>query len=234
MSLCSKSARRTGVLAIAGVIMLSGLASAATIDATFAGINPSQSLTLWSQGVGQLTTSAGAFNWLRTGGDWQNPPLVNDAFITFCIELVQSIQSGQNYTYTVADLSTAPVPHGAPLNGPMGDVKAGYIEELWATRFNTLVTADDFAAMQTTVWELVYDTDLDLTTGTFKAITVAPFVTLAQTFLDGLTGTPPQGTVIKAMTSPNRQDQTFLTTMPTPSAALAVLPLLLFGALRRR
>ena len=230
----STSGVRVWGIALVGAVLLSGVARAATIEATFSGVDPKKTLTYWLQGVGQEKTQAGAFNWLRTGGDWPNPPPVNSTFITFCIELIQSVQPNQNYTYEVAQLATAPLPYDAPLNGPMGAVKAGYIEELWAARVGTLVTDNDYAAMQTAVWELVYDTDLTLTTGTFQAVTVAPFVTLAQTFLDALTGTPPTNLDLRAMTSLEQQDQTFLTVIPAPPAALGGLASLLLGTIRRR
>jgi len=203
--------------ALASVALFSNVASAATIEAKLIDVSPSQTLDYNFDGANKSTT-AGTFNWLRTGGDWPHVPAVNSNFVTFCIELIQSIQGGVTYTYTVADLEDAPIPDNAPLSGPMGVTKADYIMELWSDQVilggGNLSNADFAAAMQTSIWEIVYDDGLDLGSGTFQTVTTGGFVDDAQGFLDELDGSTLLVTM-KAMTSITAQDHTFLTVIPT-------------------
>jgi len=231
---------------LAGAMLFSSAASAATIDATFNGVSPKRNLTYTIDGgTTTPTTQAGTFNWYRTGGSWAGTPNVNTNFITFCIELVQNIATGNTYTYRVAFLKDAPIPDNAPISGPMGVVKADYIMELWSDQIilggGNLADPNFVAAMQTAVWEIVYDDGLDLGSGTFQAISDGGFgfAASAQGFLDAL-----DDSVIlvdmRAMSSETLQDQTFLTVVPTgedipvPAALAMGLPALGLISRRRR
>jgi hypothetical protein len=102
----------------------------------------------------------------------------NKTFYTFCIDLVQNIQEGNNYTYSVnIPLSDAP-PSGAYTNsgvtGPMGVAKADEIEALYGLYYNNDIigagaTETNKAAFQLAIWNILYDTDQTVTSGNFYA-----------------------------------------------------------------
>lgn len=239
---------------IAGAVLFTTPASGATIIATFHDVSPSQSLSYIVNG-NPASTVAGRFNWTRLddplGGDWDSTPVPGQDFFSFCIELVQTLALGNDYTYTVADLEDAPIPDNAPTSGPMGVVRAADIFDMWSAQiiFGLDITgawdwdnATHVAAMQTAIWEIVHDTAggaHSLAAGNFQATTVAPFVTLAQTFLDALGTHGPPLSNLKAMASESAQDQTFVTLastsveIPTPLAFGLGLPVIL-GFIGRR
>lgn len=225
---------------LAGTVLFSGVASAATIEATFDGVSPGKSFQykLGDASAPTKTTTAGKFNWTRTGGTWAFDPL--GVFHTFCIELVQNIAPSSSYTYDVILLQNAPIPDDAPLGGPMGITKANYIKELWLEQVlaGDMNDADHVAAIQVAFWEVVYDDDLSLSGATgFRAVTSAGFVTTAQTWLDSL-GDPFGNLNIHAMASTTHQDQAFLSVtgtseeIPVPAALAMGLPAL--GLIGRR
>ena len=236
----------------AGDALFSEAASGATITATFQDVDPGQSLSYTLAGNAH-TTVAGRFNWVRSddpnAGSWPNPPAPGQAFFTVCIELVQNLALGAEYTYNVQLLASAPIPDNAPVSGPMGQAKADLIMDLWTNRIllapaGSVDDTNHMASMQTAVWEIVYEdiatNGLNLGTGAFTAAgSSGPFVATAQTWLDQLgTLVPPLITLV-AMTNDTQQDQTFLTVIPTgdpipaPAAVMAA-PLVGALAMRRR
>ena len=230
-----------GVLALC--LLLGAAAHGATFTATFTGVGLSRAFQFDLTGHGTTSTKAGAYDWQRTGGDWTGVPGIGDSFSTFCVDLPQSIRTGNSYTYEVVDLADAPVPAQAPLAGPMGQAKAAAITELWVEHHSLLTTSDDFAAFGVAVWEIVYDDVLDLSAGDFQALTTAGFVTTAQTWLNALDGVT-DGVVdgqLMALSSQTSQDQAFLAVVssplvpiPTPSALWGGAALLGVLAYRRQ
>ncbi|MBY0523235.1 MAG: PEP-CTERM sorting domain-containing protein [Gemmataceae bacterium] len=162
-----------------------------------------------------------ALHWTRTGGN-SGLPL---HFTTFCTELLQHVGFNGNYKYFIVGVKDVPFGGpGDPGPGPgMGNAKADLIRELWGTYRNQVHTADDEAAFQIAIWEIVNDADLNLGgSGTFHSnySGAAPaFVDLAQTWLSSLGKNLPGHTLandLVGLSSGSAQDQ--LTTVPAPPA----------------
>ncbi|MCC6321392.1 MAG: PEP-CTERM sorting domain-containing protein [Phycisphaerales bacterium] len=235
-------------LSVLTLAVAAGSASAAgpNVDATFLSINPGINFR-WSvsgSGFGGNPDPSGYFNWTRTGGDY---PGLQGNFTTFCLELTQSINFNQTYSFKVVDPAVAPGVSGP--NGetqPLGALGKARMRELFGRFFNGLNTgsAIDGAAFQFAVWGIVYDANLVLNEPADTYILrdsagLFPFAggsdpafnaafAQAQTFLSQIDGTGPLADLI-ALTNPNDQDQI----IPAPGA-LALLGLGGLAAGRRR
>ena len=221
-------------------------ASADSVDLTFHNVSPSMNVTFSLAGahVYNQTTAAGAFNWSGTGGRLKGD------FTSFCIELTQNICPGGHYHYTLVDPSAAGNPDkgifGVGTMGPMGKVRAELLSELFGRHYGDVVKADrkhaagNAAAFQMAVWEIVYDGNSDRShhfnldlgatvpkgyTNNFWAHSSDSKVnTLAQNWLNDLTGTGPE-MKLTGLTSPDAQDQ-ITPAMPSPEPSTFVLAVL--------
>ena len=217
-------------------LLVTATAEAATVDVTLNSVTPSQTFKYSTDGGSSFkSTTAGVFNWLRTGGTHPGDP--QGAFRSFCIELTQSLSLGGSYTYDVVDVEDAP---NDGFVGGMGTAKADLLRELWGRHFSPLFTSVQAAAFQISVWEVVYDGGVDLGAGDFQAKNLGEAqVTLSQGWLNSLDGTGTMA-VLGAMTHPSRQDHLYELSTPTveipaPAATLAGLTGIgLIGASRRR
>ncbi len=226
--------------AAAGAFVLAGLLSAAISTSAQAASVTADLNSLTGRGFAftidgnDRNTTAGIFDWTRTGGD-AAAPLGN--FKSVCVELDQSINIGAAYTYDVIETAEGPKPGIALGAGPMGDAKAKLLAKLWANYMATALTSKDAAAsFQVAAWEIVYDDDNDLFAGGFQAryadLGSAPaFVQTAQTWLDSLAGLTDTA-MLKVLTSRTHQDQ--LVMVPLPAAAWAGLSLIGAMGLRRK
>jgi hypothetical protein len=209
------------------IAALAGTQAQATFTVTFNGVNPSQTLSVsQNSGVTFSNLNAGLFNFT---GAANAPANLQGTFAGFCIELSQSISSGNSYTdFSTTPLASAPIPGTA-----MGAAKAALLSELWGRNYASLSTATQYAAFQLAVWEIVQDTGLSLTGGTLRAAS-STARTQAQTWLSQLNGTGPLASVY-AITSPTHQD--FLVqqpSIPAPGAAGLGFAALALAARRRR
>ncbi|MFN7022615.1 MAG: MYXO-CTERM sorting domain-containing protein, partial [Phycisphaerales bacterium] len=156
---------------------------------------------------------------------------VSGNFNGFCLELTETIQEPNAYTYKVVPLSVAPDGDGL-FTFPLGAAGADLLSELWGRWHGTLdiSNANDCAAFQIAIWEIVYDANLILNNAGDSLIigAPAPVLTQAQFYLDSLDGTGPRA-VLEAFTHPTAQDQV----IPTPGA-LALLGMGGLAAVRRR
>jgi hypothetical protein len=217
----------TVAVAVAGLVSLS--AQAATVTATLNTIT-GQSFQYKLDGV-NLVTTAGVFDWTRTGGDASDP---TGNFKSFCIELDQTISLNKSFTFEMIEVADGPKPGLALGAGPMGQTKADMLGKLWAAYYDLALTSNAYAAaFQVAVWEIVYDDGLDLSDGGFQArYTTAPaFVQTAQGWLDNL-GNLTEKAALGVMSSDKHQDQ--LVMVPLPAAAWAGLSLIGAVALRRK
>jgi hypothetical protein len=162
--------------------------------------------------------------WERVGGT--EPGLPTGVFRTVCIELDQYTRDA---TYDVIPVANGPRPGLALSAGPMGAPKADMVSRLWAAYWDQAnLSAADAAAFQVSIWEIVYDDDLDLFGGAFRAnyanLASSPlFVQTANAWLGGM-GSLTGSANLVALSSLRYQDQ--LVMVPLPSAALAGIALL--------
>jgi hypothetical protein len=221
-------------LALVGVAVAgaagSAMAAGPDFTGTFNGIIPQVPITWSVNGGGHFNPgAAGAFNWTKTGGTYGG---VSGTFDMFCLELTETVQEPNSYTYKVVSPLVAPDGDGI-FTFPMGAGKADQMAELWGRFRPTLNIADanTAGAFQLAIWEIVYDANLTLNgVGDSLQITAAPAVLAqAQGYLSAIDGTGPRMT-LDAFTNPTAQDQI----VPSPSTvALLGLSGLIIGRRRR-
>ena len=169
------------------------------------------------------------FEWTRK--DSAGPGVdanIGSPFNTYCVDLAQYVSANTNYTYNVV----SPAAHGFTSN------QETLLARLWATQFDNIDTVNESAAFQVAVWEITYDTNLNLSTGSFKLNDNATIRTLAQGWIDTISspsfsynGTLPTLFVLESSTA---QDQ--LTAVPTnvPAAGSGMLALAGMSLLGKR
>lgn len=221
-------------LAVLAVAAAAGTSLADTINATFTGVSPGQSVGIRINGNNENTT-AGGFNFIR---DAANPGTLAGfapTFQGFCIDLTEFVSNGHDYSWTSRPLANSPTSAA----GPMGAARAARLSRLFADRFNGLATASNqaqaYAAFQLAVWEIVNDDGLSLDDGPFR-VTSAPDGTkaLAQSWLGTVNAAGPVWNLV-AIDDPTGTEHGHqgYVLAPTPGAA-ALLGAGLVGLGRRR
>lgn len=145
-----------------------------------------------NDGAGFINTSVGIFHFQRTGGTEPTFNVTN--FYAFCIEPREFVSPGSTYLY-----DWSPLENGATNIGGMGVSRANLLRELYARYFPnfwaaTSLNSTTAGALQIATWEIVRETSgtLNVTSGTtrFQNPANAAALTLAQTYLSSLTGSP--------------------------------------------
>jgi hypothetical protein len=222
---------RTVMMGALGAAAMATCANAGfdTICATFNGVSPGSGgqYSLNSGANWQGYGSAGLFNWTRTSGTYSG---AQGNFMSFCTELGEHVSNGSNYCYDVVSLEIA------PSSGPMGALKADQVRELfgryYTPAFGSVLSADAAAAMQLSIWEIVFETSGSLGLGAGSAQFTndnAAAIALAGTYLASIDGTGPRNNDIVVMSANGVQDQI----IPTPGT-LALLGLGALATKRRR
>jgi hypothetical protein len=237
------SMKRIFVQALAGgaIAALSMSAQATTIIATFNSMTPQSGVTVTYPSTTN-NTSAGRFNFTRTGGDHPVTPLPNSpvsSFWAFCVELGQTVSFGESVTYDVLPLAS-----GGSVMGGIGAAKADSIRELLGAvypDFTQVLTNNQYAALQIAIWEITREDfgtyGYDVATGDVKfSGSNATILNLANTFLANVDGVGPRAQGIRALVNERRQDMLVQFPVPEPgSLALALLGLgAVFGTRRRQ
>lgn len=218
--------------AIAALGLLSAAAGAdgAFITANLMGISPALTVEVAAFGGGFVNVYDGRYNWFRTGGDAAAPI---GTFTSYCIEITQHVSLGGTYNFEPVPTESAPLPAG--VLAPMGIVKADQLAELFGSlgfnAFTDPITAQQAAAIQIAVWEIVYEVPgnpLDVSGGNIH-FQNGGAIADAQALLNTIDGVGPRFTSLYAISSPDVQDQL----VPTPGA-LALVGLAGLTGLRRR
>lgn len=217
MRVCSRIAAAVLGLAFASQ------AHALVIIAKLTAITPYQNVNMtFNGGANWRTVRAGVNLFEIVGGE---PSSLAPTFKAFCIDVQQSISYNTSVTYTTGTLESAPVPGGG-----MGATKANRLRELWGRYFDMAVLSNtNAAAFQVAAWEIVNDNTLNLSWGNVRMDGSASTKSLAQSWLNSLTGDTSKFAPCYSLQSGTKQD------MFVPSAgSLALLGLGGLVAMRRR
>ena len=219
----------TACVVVAGLLAGSSRATADSVTLQFnqTTASPGVSVQYSVGGVAHVETATpGPYFWTPitqpVNSTFPNPTS------TFCVELNQTISTGQQYTYTVTPLAS---------QSGVTATEATDITKLWGAYYNTAWESTSFngslqsTAFQLALWKLVYDggTNLSLLSGNFlipgatasSLSNTSTAAGLAQSWLNSLAGT---SSSIYSTNFPNQQlewlsnswSQDQLTMVPTP------------------
>jgi hypothetical protein len=216
--------------ALAAALLVSNTASAAVLTLEFVGFqNGSRSgnITVGSETITSARAGLMRFNVLDVDGD---PPInVYSQILAFCIEANVMLRSTAEYEFqSTTDYFGNPA-------------RVALVEQLFSKHFASTGSANNDAAFQLALWEIIYDFDgeLNLGAGNFVATGFNSALAIAQGWLDTL-GVGNKYNGLWALRAPGetvRNDSQDLITwqVPEPGAlALLGVGLIGFGALRRR
>jgi hypothetical protein len=211
---------------LAGGLLLAGTTQAAVITLDFQGFqNGSKTGTITAMGTTVSNTQAGlfVFNVTNVSGD----PEINlySKLVAFCLEANVLLQDPASYELLSA---------GDYFNDA---ARMARIEQLFSQFLGSIGTATTDAAFQLALWEIIYDSDLNLEAGDFVASSFGGARAVAQGWLDSL-GTGGSAS-LWALRAPgdgvSNVSQDLITWVPEPGTlALLGLGLIGFGAMRRR
>ncbi len=209
---------KKSVVAAAGVLLLAGGASAATVDLEFVGNGP-----------GELLSTTFSSNY-QTGAMEFRSTQSGSSFYAYCVDLLQDHAEAADLsqTYTVGSFSAQ---------------ESKLLQGLFSTSYAGLKTSTDQAAFQTAIWEITHESDLSTLNvqkgagvfavkGTTGLASDAAFVDQVNSYL-GL-ASQYKGPELYTLTRFNHeefQDLLTVTAVPEPSSALLLgLGLLSFAA----
>lgn len=233
-------------LAISGALVVSAAASASTLTLTYLGQGHAV-----STGIAYNST----LSWNgRLSGSYQTVSVGTHRFgiygqerVTFCAQLFEGVTVGQQYTFDVVSPSQVPeanTPTNSP--GPMGEIKATLVNDLYRRYYAGLATASDYGAFQLALYEITHENlsassaasavgQLSLHQGAFQANKNGGIFAGASAMLASLGqgGFGTMGPNLLGLMNASAQDQLMVVPIGAP-AILAGLGLIGVGVMRRR
>ena len=233
-------------LTVLAALAVAASASADSITMSYLGHgNPSTAGLRYNNRLGWSARSSASFSNLTIGS--QQWSVYGQQRTTFCVQLFEGVTAGNNYTYNI--LPPAQVPDmDAPVNapGPMGQVKATLVNDLYRRYYAGLSGAQSVGAFQLALWEITHEnidattaanavSQLSLDRGAFQVNKMSNTYQTAASMLASLGqgGFGTMGQNLYGLTNPSAQDQLLVVPVGAP-AVLAGLGLIGVGFMRRR
>src|SRR5262249_20527146 len=154
------------------MLMIGANARASQID--FTGLGKAQVVTV--AGVRNVSGWAGELDWSWIGA---TPDGMTPSFYSYCVDLLNNEIDGQSVTIRSTSDSLSP-----------SLTKAAWLFDNFAVSIHATGTAAMAAGLQLAIWEVLYDTTYDLTSGSFRVTSAtADALKYGQGYLDALTKT---------------------------------------------
>lgn len=204
------------------------MAEAETIQ--FVGVGPASVVTVGGSNSANYHGSvwAGELTWQWLGTP---PDGFAQTFYSYCVDLANTVQSQQ----TVTPVSSTGFTNGVTNGG----AKAAWLFNEFAagihTMSNTTLAAINAAALQIAIWEAMYDTSANLTSGGFTATASnTQITTQASTYLNALYAAQPWQSVATILSTAVGQDQ-IVSRVSEPSTLMMMgVAFFVISALARR
>lgn len=216
--------------ALAAALLVSSTANAAVLTLQFVGFeNGSRSGNITVNTLTINNTRAGLLRFNVTNVDGDPPIDVYSQILAFCIEANVTLQMNAEYEFQ------STIDYFADAN------RLALVEQLFSKHFASTGSANNDAAFQLALWEIIYDFDgaLNLSAGNFVATGFNSALAIAQGWLDTL-GVGNKYNGLWALRAPgetvrNTSQDLITWQVPEPGAlALLGVGLIGFGAMRRR
>lgn len=209
-----------------------------TVEIVNTGNAASETITVWGGGLQGADVYAGVYTFDKTAGTGEGKLWDNGLVTGFCTELPETVPTITS-KYSVVKLQDGPAPTSF-LGGPMGEVKADYISELWGRFYDpswasegpyTWKQNSQASAFASAIWEIVYedlpaiptkwDVTVDGTAGSGGFASKWVDADLANNWLHKLDGTGPKAD-LRLFSFNGSQD--YIAQVPEP-ATIALLGL---------